>query len=113
MLIRLRTGPARSIAAVMTGKTAQAGDHPELDENDTLWTLMKVCWKFDPTGRPSMAVVVAKVRRAAGFIANMVAEGRGVHFLVDRRDKRKRVRCRNVFVRSIGSKPDLPSRAHE
>ncbi|KAG8974642.1 hypothetical protein FRB90_009742, partial [Tulasnella sp. 427] len=46
------------VTAIIKGKEPIPADHPGLPENDSLWTLMRRCWKPDPELRPTMKIVI-------------------------------------------------------
>lgn len=49
------------IIAVNNDETPAPADHPNLDEHDPLWDLMRKCWDPDPTARPDIGKVIEEV----------------------------------------------------
>ncbi|KIO21943.1 hypothetical protein M407DRAFT_79803 [Tulasnella calospora MUT 4182] len=46
---------------IMEGKVPQPSDHKAIPGNDTLWSLMRNCWKNEASDRPSMRDVITEV----------------------------------------------------
>ncbi|KAG8923337.1 hypothetical protein FRC01_012881 [Tulasnella sp. 417] len=46
---------------VMQNRPPRSEDHPEVPSSDSLWSLMRHCWRKDPDARPAMLDVLEKV----------------------------------------------------
>jgi len=43
------------------GETSSPADYPELPAKDRLWGIFQECWEMDPTMRPTMEEILAKL----------------------------------------------------
>ncbi|KAG8898464.1 hypothetical protein FRC01_010901 [Tulasnella sp. 417] len=51
-----------ALIAVSSGQMPTREDHPLLPATDPLWNLLEACWSSQPEARPTMSVVVSKLK---------------------------------------------------